>query len=138
MKTKFKKITRLVLAALTVMLSITLTQAQPGGQKGGQQGPPPLPTDEQIENMVTDLSKELALSESQENQVSELYFAHFEEVEALIDDGNSRPDREVMEKMKKDFQTEVKSVLTKDQQKEFNAYMKKKESQRGGQGKPRQ
>ena len=138
MKTKFKVTTRLVLAALTVMLSLTLTQAQPGGQKGGHQGPPPLPNDEQIEKMVTNLSNELNLNEPQEKQVSELYFAHFEEVKAVTDDGNSRPDREVMEKMKEDFKTEVKSVLTKDQQAEFDTYMKKKESQRGGHGKPRQ
>lgn len=137
MKTKFKKTTRLVLVVLVAMLSVTLTQAQPGGQKGGQQGPPPLPTDDQIEKMVSDLSTNLELSETQEKQVSELYFAHFEEVEALTDNGKSRPDREVMDQMKKDFETEVKSVLTKDQQKEFNAYMKKQQSKMRGQGKPR-
>lgn len=138
MKTKFKKTTRLVLVVLVAMLSVTLTQAQPGGQKGGQQGPPPLPTDDQIEKMVSDLSTELELSEAQEKQVSELYFAHFEEVEAVTDDGNSRPDRDVMDQMKKDFETEVKSVLTKDQQKQYETYMKKQRSQRGGKGKSRQ
>ena len=138
MKTKFKETTRLALVALVVMLSVTLTQAQPGGQKGGQQGPPPLPTDEQIEKMVTDLSAELDLSETQEKQVSELYFAHFEEVEAVTGNSNSRPDREVMDQMKKDFETDVKSVLTKDQQKQYESYMKKQQSQKRGQGKPRQ
>jgi len=137
MNTKFKKTSRFALAALVAMLSVTLTQAQPGGQKGGQQGPPPLPTDKQIEKMVTDLSTELDLSEAQEKQVSELYFAHFEEVEAVTGNSNSRPDRDVMDQMKKDFETDVKSVLTKDQQKQYETYMKKLQSQRGGQGKSR-
>lgn len=135
MKTKFKNATRLILVSLAILFSVTFAQAQPQGK---QQGPPPLPNDEQIEKMVNDLSSELDLSETQEKQVSEFYFAHFEEVEAVTDDGKSRPDREVMEQMKKDFETDVKSVLTKDQQKEFDAYMKKKESQKGGKGKPRQ
>lgn len=131
MKTKIKESTRFLLVAFAVMFSVTLTQAQQGGQKGSQKGPP-LPNDKQINEMVADLSTELSLSETQKKQVSEIYFVHFDEVEAVIGDGSSKPDREVMGKLKNDFEKEVKSVLTKDQQKEFDAYMKKKQSQRGG------
>ncbi len=43
----------------------------------------------------------------------------------------------VMEQMRDDFETDVKSILTKDQQKQFDSFMKEKESNRSGQGKPK-
>lgn len=110
--------------------------AQPQGQQRGQQGPPPLPDEEQIADMVSDLSKELSLTEAQESQVSNAYFTHFEELHKMIENSDSRPNREVMEQIKSDFETEVKSYLTKEQQKEFSAYQKKQQSKRE-QGKPR-
>lgn len=137
MKTKIKKTTRL-LFVLGVLFSVTFVQAQQGAPRGGQQGPPPLPDDERIEEMVAELSDELSLSETQETQVSDAYFVHFEQVSEMLENGNSRPDREVMEQMRSDFENEVKSYLTKDQQKDFDKYMKKQQSQKGGQGKPRQ
>lgn len=138
MKTKSKNYSSRLLAITVFLLSVALVQAQPpGGGQGGQRGgPPPIPNDQQIEQMVTDLSKELSLTEKQENQVSEAYYAHFEQLEGLVGDGSSRPDREVMEKLKDDFETEVKSYLTKDQQKQFDKYQKKQQSNRGGQGDP--
>ena len=127
-----------MLAIIILVLSVTFIQAQPtGGQQGRDQGPPPVPNDKQIEKMLTDLSKELSLSEEQEKQISDLYFTHFEEMGEMQEaNKNSRPDREVMEKMKDDFESGVKSYLTKDQKKSYNAYLRKQESQRGGQGKP--
>ena len=124
MKTNFKKSSSLLLAILAILFSVNFAQAQPRGQQGGQQGPPPLPNDEQIEEMVTELSDELSLSSAQEKQVSEAYFAHFEEVGEMTSNSNSRPDREVMEQMRSDFETEVKSYLTKDQQKTWASLSK--------------
>jgi hypothetical protein len=139
MKTKFKKTAQFLFLSFAVLFTGLVAQAQQqGAPRGGQQGPPPLPTDEQIEKMVSNLSTELDLSETQEKQVSALYFAHFEEVEALTGEDDSRPDRKVMEQLKEDFETEVKSVLTKDQQKQYETYLKNQKSQRGGQGKSRQ
>lgn len=135
MKTKFKKTTRLLLVSLAVMVSVTFAQAQ---QQGRQQGPPPLPNDEQIEEMVADLSEELSLTDYQEKQVSSVYFSHFDDVSEMIENSNARPDRQVMEQMKDDFETEVKSYMDKDQQKLFDAYQKEQQSQRGGQGRPGQ
>ena len=124
MKTKIEKYSSRLLTLLVFVMGVSLIQAQPGGQKGGQQGPPPLPTDEQIEKIVADLSTELDLSETQEKQISELYFAHFEEVSEMVGSGDSRPEREVMEQIRSNFEIEVKSYLTKEQQKQ--------QSNRGG------
>lgn len=138
MKTKIEKISNQVLAIIVLVLSVTFVQAQPpgGGSGGRQQGPPPLPNDEQIGEMVTNLSEELTLTEEQEKQVSEAYFAHFDEM-AEMQEQNSRPDREVMEQMESDFETEVNSYLTEDQRKKYKKYLKKQQSNREKQGPPR-
>lgn len=137
MKTRIKNYSSRILAIIVLVIIVSLLQAQPPGGQGGQRGgPPPIPNDKQIEKMVAGLTEDLSLSEDQEKQVSDAYFAHFEEV-AEIQEKNSRPDREVMEQMGADFESEVKSHLTKDQQKKYDKYLKKQKSQRGGgQGRP--
>ncbi|SDW19957.1 hypothetical protein SAMN05444411_101266 [Lutibacter oricola] len=115
--------------ALIVVVLITTTacgqQRGPrgGGQGGGEQGPPPIPTTKQIVKMVDKLSSEILLSEDQKAEVLELYKEHFEEVEDLTSDG--RPDRDKMEALKEDFESDVNEVLTEDQQKLYKAYVKK-------------
>lgn len=132
MKTRIKNYSSRILAIIVLVMSVSLLQAQPPGGQGGQRGgPPPLPNDKQIEKMVADLTKDLSLTEDQEKQVSDAYFAHFDEV-AEMQEKNSRPDRDVMEQMESDFESEVKSYLTKDQQKKYDKYLKKQKSQRGG------
>ncbi|NCA84487.1 MAG: hypothetical protein EOM83_02820 [Clostridia bacterium] len=128
MKTTFKKTTRILFLTLAAMLSVMLTQAQPGGQKGGQQGPPPIPTDKQIETMVSDLAGEVDLSTAQETKVLELYKTHFAEVKEKTS-GNSRPDREEMETQKKAFEKQVKAELTKEQTSKYEAYLKEQSKQ---------
>jgi nucleoid DNA-binding protein len=112
------------LALVILLLSIQLSQAQ----QGGQQGPPPLPNDKQIEKMVEDLSEELSLTTDQEKQVSVKYFAHFEAVEKKMK--AERPSREDMEAMETDFEMEVKSLLTKDQQVLYNTFIKEQKQKR--------
>lgn len=136
MKTKFKETARILFITLAVMLSVTLTQAQPGGQKGGQQGPPPIPNDKQIEKMVTDLSKELSLDEAQQQQVSTLFVAHFnemKEVQAKYKDSHEA-ERKDMDNIKTEFDKELKTVLTKEQQKQFDAYREKNKPQGKNEG----
>jgi len=65
-------------------------------QPDDRQGPPPVPTDKQIEKMVKELDKELKLTDEQDEQVSELYFVHFEKVEAKMK-SSQRPSRTDME-----------------------------------------
>ncbi len=134
MEIKFKKTLRLIFV-LTVLFSVTFIQAQPHGK----QGPRPIPDSKSVTAMVDNLSQELALTKKQKKKVSDLYTNHFDLLrEKIGNDNNSRPKREVMEQMQEDFETEVKSVLTEDQQKQFDTYMKKQKLQRGGKGKPRQ
>ncbi len=107
------------MALVILLLSSQLTQAQ----QGSQPGPPPLPNDKQIEAMVDDLSKELSLTAEQEKKVSEKYFNHFDEVKIKMESG--RPDRKVMETHKANFEKDVKTLLTKEQQEKYDNYLKK-------------
>lgn len=119
-----------IMALFAMVFTITLAHAQPVGPQGKQQRPPPIPNEKQIQKMVTKLSKELSLSEKQEKQVSDMYVAHFDEVgEMQAKNKNSQPDREVMEQMRGDFETDIKSNFTKDQQKQFDEFVKKQQSQ---------
>lgn len=125
-------------AAILILLGASAAFAQggpPGGGRGGggqgRGGPPPLPDAEQIEAMVDELDEALDLSDEQEAQVSELYVAHFEEVEEAMSDG--RPDRSRMESLRSDFEDDVKAVLDDDQQEAFDEYLESQERSRGGQ-----
>lgn len=121
--------------SLSAILAITIFStgllfAQPGG--GRQQGPPSSPSDKQIEKMVKQLDKELDLSDEQYEQVSEMYFAHFEKVEALME-GSQRPDRTKMQSLQSKLETDVKALLDQDQQKLYTAYLEDQEEQRSSQ-----
>lgn len=140
MNTNIKNLRKIILALMITILTGSFALAQ----SGGQQGPPPLPSDKQIEKMVKSLDKELELSENQETQVSELYFAHFEEVETMQKQ-KQRASREEMNELKSEFETEVKTVLSEDQQDNYTAWLKKQEKKRssqrpqdGGQGQGQQ
>ena len=140
MNTNIKNLRKIVSALMITILTGSFALAQ----SGGQQGPPPLPSDKQIEKMVKSLDKELELSENQETQVSELYFAHFEEVETMQKQ-KQRASREEMKELKSEFETEVKAVLSEDQQDNYTTWLKKQEKkqssqrpQNGGQGQGQQ
>lgn len=121
MKTKVKSLTTatIILAVFALFLFAGTLQAQPRGQ----QGPPKMPNDEQIKEMVQDLSETLSLTDKQEQEVSDKYTEHFAEMKAKMNK-NERPDREEMETMKSDFEEDIKSLLTKDQQKKYKSYLK--------------
>lgn len=131
MKKKMRNISRTVAVLMIAMLTGSIAMAQPGGQ----QGPPKLPSDKQIEKMVKSLDKELDLSEKQNEQVSDLYFAHFDKVEAKME-SSSRPARSEMEALDTDLEKSVKAVLDEEQQTEYTAWLKTQKKQRpqGGQG----
>ncbi len=89
-----------------------------------------------------DLDKELEMSDDQETEVSELYFAHFDKVEAKME-SSQRPSRTEMESLDSNLEKEVKALLSEDQQELYTAWLKKQEKQRssqrlqGGQRPPR-
>lgn len=128
MTRKIEILKNIVAVTVITILTGNFATAQPGGQ----QGPPPLPSDKQVEKMVENLDNELSLSDEQETQVSKLYFAHFDKVEAKMK-SSQRVSREVMESLDKDLEKEVKAGLTKDQQKQYTAYLKEQEKQRSNQ-----
>lgn len=114
---------------MITILTGSFALAQPSG---GQQGPPQVPGEKQIKKMIGDLDKELDLTEEQNTQVSELYFAHFDQMEVLTE-SSQRPSREKMEALESTLEKEVKAVLTEDQQKQYTAWLKKQEKQRSSQ-----
>jgi len=108
-----------ILPILAFLLVTTSIQAQAGR---GHQGPPPIPDKTQIGQMIEELDEALDLSKDQKTQISALYFAHFEEVEALQEAGKSS--REVMDELRKHFQANVTVLLNKNQVKKFKLLQK--------------
>ena len=128
MTTKIKSLRKFTTVLMITMLTGSFAMAQPGGQKG----PPEVPSDKQITKMVKDLDKELDLSDEQGTQVSELYLAHFDKVEAKME-SSKRPGRQEMETLNSDLETKVNAVLDEDQQKLYTAWLKKQEQKRSSQ-----
>jgi len=125
-----KNILKSKLKVLFVLIAVTagsLLAAQP--QDGRQQGPPPIPNAKQIKAMVSDLADEISLTEKQEEQVLKLHTHHFAEIKNKTKSG--RPDRSEMQKLKTDFETKVKAVLTEDQQKLYTTYLKNNRPPKG-------
>lgn len=132
MKLKMNKFWKMLVVTLVITTSAC---GQQGGGKGGSQGgrqggPPELPTSQEIETMVSDLSDDLILSEEQEVQVLELYTEHFEEVEEKTSSG--RPDRDEMEAIKTSLENDVKALLRDDQEELYTTYLENNISKRKG------
>jgi Spy/CpxP family protein refolding chaperone len=128
-----KTLKTILLLSFLLAGSISFAQAPNHGPRGGQQGPPPIPSEKEITNMVSDLADEISLTEDQETQVFELYMAHFEEMDKKTS-GNSRPERSEMEAFESTFQNEVKAVLSEPQQTQYDAYLKEQHNNRPRRG----
>lgn len=128
MTRKDKTLKRISIFLALTLLSTGLIFAQAPGQPG----PPSPPTDKQIEEMVEELDKELDLSDVQNEQVSELYFDHFDKVEDLMK-SSQRPSRTQMEALRSKFEEGVKALLDEKQQKLYTAYLEEQEKQRSNQ-----
>lgn len=115
MKMNFKKIAALLMITAAIIVSGNFAQAQ--------QGPPPIPNTSQIKKMVVDISTTLELNDVQSKQVFDLYTAHFDEVKEKTQSG--KPSRNKMEALKSEFEKKVKSILTDEQQEQFEKFMKK-------------
>lgn len=135
MKNTIRTNKRLIIAIFAMIFSITTLQAQQDQHNRDRQGPPPIPNEKQIQEMVSDLSTELSLTDTQTEEVSKIYLAHFEEAKEKMENNKlERPSRKEMEKLRTDFEKEVKAQLTDEQQKQFDAFLKK---QKRGQGRQR-
>lgn len=119
--------------SLSALLAITIfSTGLVFAQPAGAQGPPSPPSDKQIEKMVKELNKELDLSDDQNEQVSEVYFAHFDKVEELME-SSQRPSRTKMEALDTELEEQVNALLNQDQQKLYTAWLKEQEKQRSSQ-----
>lgn len=127
---QFKTLVRLVILLFT--LSFYNLQAQ--APKGNHPGPPPAPSSEQINEMVNDLSAKLSLSKDQKEKVLALYIKHFDEQKDNID--NARELHQEMEKTRKAFENDIKTLLSEEQKVSFNTYMKNQRKQHGDPHKP--
>ncbi|NOU61929.1 hypothetical protein [Marinifilum caeruleilacunae] len=120
------KASAILFMAIGMLFSSNLVQAQ----RGGQQGPKPIPNSTQIKKMIQELVSTLDLNADQSKEISDLYTAHFEDVKEIFESG--RPSRKEMENLKKKFEEDIKSVLSEEQQEEYEEYLEKNKSQRSG------
>ena len=128
MNTPRKTTTLLILFSGFMLLSANLwAQSNPRPQQ-----PPELPVSTQIVRMVDDLSTMLSLTKVQKTKISDLYFAHFEQVEEVLP---QKPSREEMDKMKTKFEKQVMAVLNDKQKSEYAKFLK--DHKRPGQQGPR-
>jgi len=126
MKNNNKKVLGIALLTIAFLSCSIIVTAQ----KQERQGPPKVPNEKQIKRIVKDLSEELELTDNQSEEISDLYTSHFKEFSEIMGDRSTRPNREVMDKMKTDFENEVLAVLTKDQKKLYRKYIKQQKSER--------
>ncbi|MBL1214364.1 MAG: hypothetical protein HND52_13480 [Ignavibacteriae bacterium] len=92
-----------------------------------RQGPPPIPNETQINKMVDDLSNELSLSDVQKIEILALYIDHFADVKSLTN--GQRPSREQMDKLKNEFEKNVRNKLNEEQKFKFEKYSKSQNKQ---------
>jgi Spy/CpxP family protein refolding chaperone len=133
-----KKISISFYPTLMIVIALFLSTTASTQPSQRQQGPPPLPSEKEITQIVDDLAVEISLSKVQKTQISELYFAHFDDVKELTGQrGRSQESQEAMEKLRADFDHEVKEFLTEEQQKLFDEYQEKNKPQRRREGRQR-
>lgn len=117
----------------SLLLTSTAALAQGGppagqrdGDRRGQGGPPALPDSTEIIQMVDEMAVAVSLSADQKNQVSDLYFVHFAEVEEMM--GKSGGDREnqrrMMDDLRQGFESDIEELLDGDQLAAFEEFAK--------------
>lgn len=125
-------------SALMLVIALFLSTNASTQPSQRQQGPPPIPGDEEITQMVDDLAEKISLTKIQKAKISELYFAHFDDIKKLSGQGGRNLEgREAMENLKINFDREVKTLLTEEQQKLFDKYQRENKPLRRREGKPR-
>jgi|FLOH01.1.fsa_nt_gi Spy/CpxP family protein refolding chaperone len=122
-----KKIAKSPKLIIAVIVSLLFSTSIANAQNRRHQPPPPrLPDSCQINKMVGELAKELTLTESQKAKISDLYFTHFNEAKVMMKKHREAQEKnmEAMEEYRKNLETQVTDVLTKEQKAEYKEYMK--------------
>jgi len=119
--------TRRRMAILTIVSTMIV-----GGlfaQQGQPPQQPPIPDESQIAQMVDELTQKLSLTDEQTSQILDLYSDHFVELKSNMEVG--QPQRSKMDKLRKKFEEQVKTILTDEQQDQFDEFLKENTPQRG-------
>lgn len=126
-----KTITTIFTLMLFIFFVSNTLQARPA-RGGGQGKGPRMPDSDQIEQMVDDLAEAILLSEQQQTDVLKLYTDHFDEMKTAMESGQK--DHEAMrqqhEEMREELETDIKALLTEEQQGQFDEFMKEQQQQR--------
>lgn len=109
----------LIIAAMLFISGNILAQQQPERNQ-----PPKPPSAAEVNKMVDDLSVKLSLNKSQKQKVSDLFTAHFNEVRGSMNNNEKNAGREEMEKKRRNFEEQIKSLLNDAQKTEFDKFMK--------------
>lgn len=109
----------LIIAAMLCVSGNLLAQ-----QQQNRNQPPKPPSTEEVNQMVDKLSTNLSLSESQKKEVSKLFTVHFNETRGSMNNNEKNSSREEMEKNKRNFEEQAKSLLNDEQKTEFDKFMK--------------
>lgn len=119
----------LLIIATMLFFSINLSAQQ--RQERNQ--PPKPPSTEAVNKMVDELSAKLSLNKSQKQKVSDLYTAHFNEVRNSTNNNEKNVGREEIEKKRRNFEEQIKSLLNDEQKTEFDNFMKSRGPQQNQQ-----
>ena len=114
------KITKLLILLIMVMA------INPGySQRSDNHQPLMLPDSTQIVKMVNDMANELSLTEIQKKEITNLHLSHFKEVHILMEKTKAEKikNKEKMEILKKDFDEQIKVLLTDDQKEKFEKFL---------------
>ena len=138
-----KKLKNIVRNSGILLLSCLLLVMYETGEAQNQQkdhrNPPPVPDSTQIVKMVNELSKELSLTESQKEKISELHFTHFKEAKIMMENGKAEHEKnkKTMHALRKDFETQIGELLNEKQKAELAEYMKNRRPPKDKKQKPR-
>lgn len=108
---------------LAAFFIINMTLAQ----KKSKHASFPIPDSTSIAIIVTNLSEELSLSEKQEEQISKLYFEHYEQVKSISERNKyfKYKGHKEFKQLNANFEKEIKSLLTKKQKRKYENYLQK-------------
>jgi hypothetical protein len=117
--------------AILIIIAVVTTSVA-SAQDRRPMGPPPIPDEGQIEKMLLDLSEAISLSQSQLEDVSDLYYHHFEEMKTMQKEGKDKGDagRAAMENLKAELKKKVEAVLSPEQQKAYASWLKQQKPER--------
>ena len=120
-----KRFNLMIVLLITAMFFLTSNLS---AQQRQGKGSPPIPDEAQINKMVDELSTELSLSEGQKTEILALYTDHFAEAKVSMN-SEERPSREEMESLRTEFEDDVKSLLTDEQQDLYEEIIKSNKPQ---------